>query len=44
MILLDLLTTERYGFGTHIADSNLDLFSFVTASKFANTLVDDGLG
>ncbi len=44
MILLDLLTTERYGFGTHIADANLDLFSFVTASKFANTLVDDGLG
>ena len=44
MILLDLLTTERYGFGTHIADSNLDLFSFVTASKFANTLVDDGFG
>jgi len=44
MILLDLLTTERYGFGTHIADANLDLFSFVTASKFANTLVDDGFG
>ena len=44
MILLDLLTTERYGFGTHIADASLDLFSFVTASKFANTLVDDGFG
>jgi len=44
MVLLDLLTTERYGFGTHISDSNLDLFSFVTASKFANTLVDDGFG
>jgi len=44
MVLLDLLTTERYGFGTHIADANLDLFSFVTASKFANTLVDDGFG
>jgi len=44
MILLDLLTTERYGFGTHISDSSLDLFSFVTASKFANTLVDDGFG
>ena len=44
MILLDLLTTERYGFGTHIADANLDLFSFVTASKFANTLVNDGFG
>ena len=44
MILLDLLTNNRYGFGDHITDSNLDLFSFVTASKFANTLVSDGLG
>ena len=42
MILLDLLTTERYGFGTHITDSNLDLFSFVAASRYANELVDDG--
>ena len=44
MILLDLLTNTRYGLGNHIIDSNLDLFSFVTASKFSNTLVDDGLG
>jgi len=44
MILLDLLTNTRYGFGNHITDSNLDLFSFVTASKYANTLVDDSLG
>ena len=44
MVLLDLLTTQRYGFGDHITDSSLDLFSFVTASKYANTLVDDGLG
>ena len=44
MILLDILTNSRYGFGDHISDSTLDLFSFVTASKFANTLVDDGLG
>ena len=44
MVLLDLLTDTRYGFGDHITDSNLDLFSFVTASKYANTLVDDGLG
>ena len=42
MVLLDLLTNTRYGFGDHITDSNLDLFSFVTASKYANTLVDDG--
>ena len=44
MILLDLLTNSRYGFGDHITDSTLDLFSFVTASKFANTLVSNGLG
>ncbi len=44
MILLDLLTNPDYGFGDHITDSNLDLFSFVTASKFANTLVNDELG
>ena len=44
MILLDLLTDTRYGFGNHITDSSLDLFSFVTASKFANTLVSDGFG
>ncbi len=44
MILLDLLTTERYGFGTHIVDANLDLFSFVAASKYANELVSDGSG
>ena len=44
MVLLDLLTTTRYGLGDHITDSNLDLFSFVDASKFANTLVDDGFG
>ena len=44
MVLLDILTTSRYGFGDHITDSSLDLFSFVNASKFANTLVDDGQG
>ena len=42
MVLLDLLLDTRYGFGNHITESSLDLFSFVTASKFANTLVDDG--
>ena len=44
MCLLDLLTNSRYGLGDHITDSNLDLFSFVAASKYANTLVDDGQG
>jgi hypothetical protein len=41
MILLDLLTTERYGFGTHITQSSLDLYSFVAASRYANEEVDD---
>jgi len=44
MCLLDLLTNTRYGLGDHIIDANLDLFSFVAASKFANELVDDGTG
>ena len=39
IILLDLLTNTRYGLGNHIIDSNLDLFSFVTASKFSNNLL-----
>ena len=44
MCLLDLLTNSRYGLGDHITDSNLDLFSFVAASKYCNELVDDGTG
>jgi predicted phage tail protein len=53
MILLDLLVTKRYGFGTQISPDqstdaktyeNLDLFSFVAASKYANELVSDGFG
>ena len=38
MVLLDLLLDTRYGFGNHITESSLDLFSFVTASKFANDI------
>ena len=44
MSLLDLLTTERYGFGTHISDNDVDLYSFVEASKYSNELVSDGFG
>ena len=44
MCLLDLLTNIRYGLGDHIKESNLDLFSFVAASKYANALVSDGQG
>ena len=45
MILLDLLTTQRYGFGTHISPNqandaelyeNLDLYSFVAESIYDN--------
>ena len=44
MCLLDLLTNTRYGLGNHVKDTNLDLFSFVAASKYANEEVDDGTG
>lgn len=44
MVLLDVLTNSRYGFGDHITDANLDLFSFVEASKYSNELVDDLTG
>lgn len=43
-ILFDLLTSNRYGFGDHIAAAQLDKFAFFVASKYANTLVDDGFG
>ena len=52
-ILYDLLTSERYGFGTQLLTdaekssfngnaSRLDKFSFYAASVYANELVDDG--
>ena len=44
MILLDLLINTRYGLGDHVTTSNLDLFSFFAASKYANEEVDDGTG
>ena len=43
-ILFDLLTSNRYGFGNHIAAAQLDKWAFFAASKYANTLVDDGFG
>ena len=42
LILLDLLTNKRYGLGVHIAPNdsnpyeNIDLFSYIQASKYAN--------
>ena len=53
MILLDILTNQRYGLGVHISPDqstdaklyeNIDLFSYVQASRYANAEVtlDDG--
>ena len=51
MVLLDLLTSQRFGFGTQISPNqstdvkryeNLDLFSFVAASRYANELISNG--
>ena len=54
-ILYDLLTSTRLGFGDHILTDQeklnftgnairLDKWAFFAASKYANTLVDDGFG
>ena len=51
-VLYDILTSKRYGLGEQIltpaekvafngSAKNIDLFSFVEASKYANTLVSD---
>ena len=42
-ILYDLLTTSK-GFGDHIEESSLDVFSFFSASQYASEQVDDGAG
>ena len=42
-ILYDLLTTSK-GFGDQIDTSNLDVFSFYSASVYASELVDDMTG
>ena len=42
-ILFDLLTTSK-GFGDQIDTSNIDVFSFFSASQFASELVDDMTG
>nr|BAR31035.1 phage-related protein tail component-like protein [uncultured Mediterranean phage uvMED] len=53
MILLDLITNHRYGLGEHISPDqstdakiyeNLDLFSFVAASRHANEKITDNFG
>ena len=42
--LYDLLTSERYGLGSHLSDSDLDKFSFYQASVYCSQQVDDGTG
>lgn len=43
-ILYDLLINSRYGFGTHIAEAQLDKWAFYSASQYCSTLVPDGFG
>ena len=43
-ILYALLTNKRWGFGDHVAEAQLDKFSFYSASQYCGTLVDDGNG
>ena len=43
-VLWDLLVNSRYGFGDHIQASQLDKWSFFTASQYCSALVPDGLG
>ena len=42
-VLYDLLTSSK-GFGDQIDTTNIDVFSFYSASVYASTLVDDGFG
>ena len=42
-VLYDILTNERYGFGDHIAESQLDKFAFYSASVYNNELVSNQL-
>ena len=43
-ILFDLITNSRYGLGEHITETQLDKYSFYSASVYASALVDDGQG
>ena len=42
--LYDLLTSERYGLGSHLQEAALDKFSFYQASVYSSQLIDDGTG
>tara|TARA_Y100000401_G_scaffold113403_1_gene114037 strand:+ start:2390 stop:5689 length:3300 start_codon:yes stop_codon:yes gene_type:complete len=43
-VLYDLLTNERYGFGDHITEDQLDKFAFYSQSVYNNELVSDMQG
>lgn len=43
-ILWDLITSTRYGFGDHVSASQLDKWTFYSASQYASALVPDGFG
>ena len=43
-ILWDLLTSSRYGLGEHLDTTQLDKWSFLSASQYASDLVPDGFG
>ena len=43
-ILFDLITNSRYGLGEHITETQLDKYSFYSASVYASALGDDGQG
>jgi len=43
-ILYDLLIHTRYGFGSHIDETQLDRYAFYAASQYSSALVPDGLG
>ena len=42
--LYDLLSSSRYGLGNHLAEAELDKFSFYSASQYCSDLIDDGTG
>ena len=42
--LFDLLTSSRYGLGAHLAEADLDKFSFYQASVYCSAQIDDGTG
>ena len=43
-ILWDLLTSTRYGFGEHLDTTQLDKWSFLSASQYCSAIVSDGFG